>query len=97
MVYNSVGAVYNRATNNQEYALTILAELRDLEARRVHLMEDHLKNKGWQRACDSPGSKWYWWIEVNGRRWTCWDLESAFEFQRHLGYAALASYKGPTA
>ena len=63
---------------------TVTRLVRRLEEEIEYTKDNHIKANGWQVSCDAPGSLWYWYREYKGVRWTCWDLDSAYRFQRRI-------------
>ena len=63
---------------------TVNRLVRRLEEEIEHTKDQYLRTNGWRIACNAPGSLWYWYRELKGERRTCWDLDSAYRFQRNV-------------
>ena len=62
--------------------MSIAQAIEQIDDEREGLMRKALKLGAWQRACDAPGSRWYWFRDWQGKRWTCWSLQDAYNTQR---------------
>lgn len=70
----------------------------DLECNQINAAEQalvgrkekYLRTKGWEHSSSTPGSRWMWFKEVDGRHYGC-GADDAFRIQKSIDSRDYAS------